>query len=140
MPKPLNNHDPLGNRLLAALHGEVYQRILPQLEYVTLSLGDVIYESGAQMNYVYFPATSIISLVYTMLDGATAEMGLVGNEGLVGIAIFMGGNTTPSQAITQGAGSLFSYSFNTSFLACQIHFFSRHVFRSKVFLRPLSRG
>src|ERR1700694_1599969 len=94
-----------GNRLLAALTPEPYQRLAPHLEPVAFSLGEVVYESGAHMRHVYFPTTSHISLLYTMLDGATAEMGLVGNEGVVGIALFMGGDTTPNQAVVQGAGS-----------------------------------
>jgi CRP-like cAMP-binding protein len=95
----------LGNRLLAALPSESYQRLLPQLEDVSFSLGEVVYESGAQMKHVYFPTTSHISLLYTMIDGSTAEMGLVGNEGVVGIALFMGGETTPNRAMVQGGGA-----------------------------------
>jgi CRP-like cAMP-binding protein len=94
----------VGNWLLDALPSEDYERLLSNLEPVTLALGAVVYESGGQMQHVYFPTTSHISLLYTMLDGATAEMGLVGNEGVVGIALFMGGDTTPSQAVVQGAG------------------------------------
>ena len=95
----------VGNWLLDALPSEDYERLLSNLEPVTLALGAVVYESGGQMEHVYFPTTSHISLLYTMLDGATAEMGLVGNEGVVGIALFMGGDTTPNQAVVQGAGS-----------------------------------
>jgi CRP-like cAMP-binding protein len=94
----------LGNRLLAALPAEGYDRLLPHLEDVSFSLGEVVYESGAQMRHVYFPTTSHISLLYTMIDGSTAEMGLVGNEGVVGIALFMGGETTPNRAMVQGGG------------------------------------
>jgi CRP-like cAMP-binding protein len=72
---------------------------------VTFSLGKVVYESGGQMRHVYFPTTSHISLLYTMLDGSTAEMGLVGKEGVVGISLFMGGETTPSHAVVQGGGA-----------------------------------
>jgi len=92
------------NRLLAALPAEDYERLLPSLKLVTFSLGEVIYESQGQMDYVYFPTTAHVSLLYTMTDGMTAEVGLVGNEGLVGIALFMGGATTPNRAIVQGAG------------------------------------
>jgi CRP-like cAMP-binding protein len=92
------------NRLLVALPAEDYERLRPDLKPVTFSLGDVIYESQGLMEYVYFPTTSHVSLLYTMIDGSTAEVGLVGNEGLVGIALFMGGDTTPNQAIVQGAG------------------------------------
>jgi hypothetical protein len=93
-----------GNRLLDSLPPEDYERLAPELKPVTFALGDVIYESQKQMAYVFFPTTSHTSLLYTMLDGSTAEVGLVGNEGLVGIALFMGGDTTPNQAIVQGAG------------------------------------
>jgi CRP-like cAMP-binding protein len=98
------------NRLLTALPAADYERLLPNLKPVTFSLGDVIYESQGHMEYVYFPTTSHVSLLYTMVDGSTAEVGLVGNEGLVGIALFMGGDTTPNQAIVQGAGEAFRMS------------------------------
>lgn len=98
---------PNANRLLGALPAEDYQRLLPDLKPVTFSLGEVIYESQGQMEYVYFPTTSHVSLLYTMIDGSTAEVGLVGNEGLVGIALFMGGDTTPNRAIVQGTGEAF---------------------------------
>lgn len=94
-----------GNRLLSALPLEVRDRLLPHLEEVVFSLGQVLYESGGHMRSVYFPTTSHISLLYTMIDGSTAEMGLVGNEGVVGIALFMGGETTPNRAMVQGAGT-----------------------------------
>lgn len=97
----------LDNRLLAALPAEDYERLRSHLEPVAFSLGDVIYESGGRMEHVYFPVNSIVSLLYTMVDGATAEVGLVGDEGLVGIALFMGGETTPNRAIVQGAGDAF---------------------------------
>jgi hypothetical protein len=93
------------NRLLSALSPEARDRLLPQLENVKFSLGQVIYESGGRIKHVYFPTTSHISLLYTMIDGSTAEMGLVGNEGVVGIALFMGGETTPNRAMVQGAGA-----------------------------------
>ena len=98
---------PTGNWLLDALPPEDYERLAPDLKPVTFSLGEVIYESQGQMEHVYFPKTSHISLLYTMVDGSTAEVGLVGNEGLVGIALFMGGDTTPNQVIVQGAGDAF---------------------------------
>ena len=101
-PKPNRS---TGNWLLDALPSEDYERLLSKLEPVTLILGAVVYESGRQMQHVYFPTTSHVSLLYTMLDGATAEMGLVGNEGVVGIALFMGGDTTPNQAVVQGGGN-----------------------------------
>jgi len=95
---------PVGNWLLDALSSDGYERLVEDLEPVPFSLGEVIYESGTQMENVFFPTTSHISLLYTMIDGATAEMGLVGNEGVVGIALVMGGDTTPNRAVVQGAG------------------------------------
>src|SRR5882757_10105964 len=94
----------VGNRLLVALPMDAYERLRPHLEPISFSLGEVVYESGGQMQHVYFPTTSHISLLYTMIDGSTAEMGLVGNEGVVGIALFMGGETTPNRAMVQGDG------------------------------------
>jgi CRP-like cAMP-binding protein len=102
MPIPLPARD---NRLLAALPAADYSRIAPHLEAVPMLLGDSIYESGSQLNHVYFPSTSIVSLLYVMENGASAEIAVVGNEGIVGISLFMGGNTTPSRAIVQSAGS-----------------------------------
>lgn len=97
----------LQNHLLAALSEEEFTRLLPNLQAVSLSLGQVIYESGERMEYVYFPTTAIISLLYIMENGATAEIGVVGNDGLVGIALFMGGDTTPNRAVVQSAGRAF---------------------------------
>jgi CRP-like cAMP-binding protein len=77
------------------------------LEHVPFALGEVIYESGGQMGYIYFPTTAIISLLYMMENGSSAEMGVAGNEGLVGIALFMGGNTVPNRAVVQSAGEAF---------------------------------
>ena len=82
----------------------MYGRLRPALEPVAFALGDVIYEPGERMEHVYFPTSAVVSLIYTMEDGDTAEMGLVGNEGVVGIALFMGGDTTPNQAVVQVAG------------------------------------
>jgi CRP-like cAMP-binding protein len=92
------------NRLLAALPGAVYERLRPALESTSLALGEGVYDCGKPMTHVYFPTTSVVSLIYTMEDGATAEMGLVGKEGVVGIAMFMGGDTTPNQAVAQVTG------------------------------------
>ncbi|CAG2140326.1 hypothetical protein LMG31506_02294 [Cupriavidus yeoncheonensis] len=97
-------HDPKSNHLLAAMPTADWERLAPHLTPVELPLGHVVYESGDQLGYVYFPADSIISLLYVMEDGASAEIAIVGNEGMVGIAIFMGGETTPSRAIVQSAG------------------------------------
>src|ERR671938_2146660 len=82
---------------------EEYERLRPSLEQVSFDLGEVIYESGEHLDYVYFP-TAIISLLYLMEDGSSAEMGLTGNEGIVGIALFMGGGTMPKRAVVQSAG------------------------------------
>jgi CRP-like cAMP-binding protein len=92
------------NRLLAALPHAELSRLLPQLQPVSFSLGEVVYEFGAQLAYVYFPTTSIVSLLYTMENGSSAEMGLTGNDGVVGIALFMGGGTMPNRAVVQSAG------------------------------------
>jgi CRP-like cAMP-binding protein len=92
------------NRLLAALPGEVYGCLRPALEPSFFGLGEVVYEVGRRMEHIYFPTTSVVSLIYTMENGNTAEKGLVGNEGVVGIALFMGGDTTPNQAVAQVAG------------------------------------
>jgi CRP-like cAMP-binding protein len=97
-PSPLQNH------LLAALPEEVQQRLIPQLELVPLPLGKVLYESGDTLRHVYFPTNSIVSLLYVMENGASAEISVVGNEGLIGLAVFMGGESTPSRAIVQSAG------------------------------------
>ena len=96
--------DLIDNRLLHTLPGEVYERLRPALEPASLALGEVVYEVGRRMTHVYFPTSSVVSLIYTMQDGDTAEMGLVGNEGVVGIALFMGGEMTPNQAVAQVAG------------------------------------
>jgi CRP-like cAMP-binding protein len=93
-----------GNQLLDALPETEWLRWQPQLELVDLPLGMVLYESGAQMAYVYFPTTSIVSLLYVLENGASAEIAVVGHEGLVGISIFMGGGSTPSRAVVQSAG------------------------------------
>jgi CRP-like cAMP-binding protein len=95
---------PNANRLLAALPENAYQALLPSLEPVPLPLGMVVYESGGPQGYVYFPTNSIVSLLYVLADGASAEIAVTGNEGLVGISLFMGGETTPSRAVVQSAG------------------------------------
>jgi CRP-like cAMP-binding protein len=105
---------PRDNRLLAALPAADYARLFPELEAVTLPLGMVLYESGGTLGYVYFPTDSIISLLYVMEDGASAEIAVTGHEGLVGIALFMGGETTPSRAVVQSAG--FGYRLKAAFL------------------------
>ena len=92
------------NHLLAALPASEYERLLPHLERVPLELGWALYEAGTPQNHVYFPTDSIVSLLYVMQDGSSAEIAVVGNEGLVGISLFMGGETTPSRAVVQSAG------------------------------------
>lgn len=101
MPDP---YHPRQNRLLAALPEEEYVRLLPNLEPVPMPLGQVLYESGEQMHHVYFPIDAIVSMLYVMEDGASAEIAVVGNEGVVGVSLFMGGETTPSRAVVQSAG------------------------------------
>ena len=99
--------DPRHNRLLAALPAADYDRLLPNLQLVTMPLGTVVYESGGTLGYVYFPTSSIVSLLYVMQNGASAEIAVTGYEGLVGIALFMGGETTPSRAVVQSAGAAY---------------------------------
>jgi len=96
---------PQQNRLLAALPAAEFARLAPHLEHVPLPLGAAIYESGGEQGHVYFPASGIVSLLYVMNDGSAAEIAVVGNDGMVGIALLMGGETTPSRAVVQSAGS-----------------------------------
>jgi CRP-like cAMP-binding protein len=98
MPTPQQNH------LLAALPVEVQQRLFLNLELIPLPLGKILYESGDALRHVYFPTDAIVSLLYVMENGASAEISVVGNEGLIGIAVFMGGESTPSRAVVQSAG------------------------------------
>jgi CRP-like cAMP-binding protein len=95
---------PLTNDLLASLPEAEWARWEPQLEKVELKLGQVLYESGTTMYHVYFPTNAIVSLLYVMEDGSSAEIAVVGHEGVVGISIFMGGGSTPSRAVVQSAG------------------------------------
>jgi len=97
-------HSPNQNHLLAALPAEEFGRLAPHLELVPLLLGESIYEPGSQLTHVYFPTTAIVSLLYVLESGASAEIAGVGNEGILGIALFMGGETTPSSAVVQTAG------------------------------------
>ncbi|MDI1253312.1 Crp/Fnr family transcriptional regulator [Thermomonas sp.] len=105
MPTPPFN--PLENQLLAALPDSEAGHVLPLLESVEMPLGKVLYESGSLITHVYFPTTSIVSLLHVMEDGASAEIAVVGYEGIVGIALFMGGISTPSRAVVQSAGQGF---------------------------------
>ncbi|MGR8941815.1 MAG: Crp/Fnr family transcriptional regulator [Gammaproteobacteria bacterium] len=97
-------HNPRQNHLLDALPTEVWERLSPHLEWVPMPLGHVLYESGDELLYAYFPTTCIISLLYVMANGASAEIAMVGNEGIIGVALFMGGRTMPNRAIVQSAG------------------------------------
>ncbi len=101
------------NHLLAAIPAAEWQRLSGHLEPVDLTLGQVLYESGATMHEMYFPATAIISLLYVMENGSSAEIAVVGNEGLVGVSLFMGGESTPSRAVVQSAGRGFKIDAQT---------------------------
>jgi CRP-like cAMP-binding protein len=103
---------PQQNQLLAALPRADLARWLPALEPIDMALGRVLYESGMRLNHVYFPTTSIVSLLYVMNDGASAEIAVVGHEGIVGISLFMGGQSTPSRAVVQSAGQAFRLKAN----------------------------
>jgi CRP-like cAMP-binding protein len=107
-------HSPKQNHILAALPAEDFTRLLPHLELIPMPLGWALYESGGQMSYLYFPTTSIVSMLYVMENGSSAEIAVSGNEGLVGISLFMGGNTTPSRAVVQSGGN--GYRLNASAL------------------------
>ena len=96
--------DPRQNHLLASLSGEDFARVSSNLKLVPLELGRVLYESGSRQRAVYFPTTAIVSLLYMLADGASAEIAVVGNEGIIGVSLFMGGETTPSRAVVQSAG------------------------------------
>jgi CRP-like cAMP-binding protein len=98
---------PDNNHLLAALPAADFKRLLPHLKLVPLPLGEVLYESGIMLRHVYFPTESIVSLLYVMSDGSSAEIAVVGNEGVIGVSLFMGGETTPSRAVVQSAGHAF---------------------------------
>jgi CRP-like cAMP-binding protein len=98
VPEPRQNH------LLATLSEDEYVRLLPHLEFVPQSLGQVLHESGVPMHNAYFPTTSIVSMLYVMEDGASAEIAVVGNEGLLGVSLFLGGEKTTSRAVVQSAG------------------------------------
>jgi len=98
------SHSPRQNHLLAALPAEEFRRLESELELVSMPLGQALYESGGQLRHVYFPTTAIVSLLYVLENGASAEIAIVGNEGILGISLFMGGETTPSRAIVQSAG------------------------------------
>jgi CRP-like cAMP-binding protein len=100
-------HNPQENHLLAALHKNEFDRLLPHLELVQMPLGEILYESGQELSYVYFPTSCIFSLQYVLENGASAELAGVGNEGMLGISVFMGGSSTPSRAFVQTAGEAY---------------------------------
>ena len=109
-----SDHSPRQNQLLAALPAAEWARLEPELELQAMPLGEVLYESGMELRHVYFPTTSIVSLLYVMENGSSAEIAIVGNEGIVGVALFMGGETTPSRGIVQSAG--YAYRLPGSYL------------------------
>ncbi|EER62303.1 cyclic nucleotide-binding protein [Acidovorax delafieldii 2AN] len=96
--------DPRANHLLAALPALEWERVQPHLERVEMPLAKALYESGGKLGHIYFPTTAIVSLLYVTENGASTEIALVGNEGVVGIALFLGGESTPSRAVVQSAG------------------------------------
>ena len=101
---PSRRSGPLDNRLLGALPDADYARLRPDLESIELPLGSVLYEPGGHLPHVYFPTSAIVSLLYVMKDGDSAEIAVVGNDGLVGMSLYLGGGTTPSRAVVQNAG------------------------------------
>jgi CRP-like cAMP-binding protein len=103
-PNPRQNH------LLNALPSADFERLLPKLKLVKLTLGEVLYESGGRQRRVFFPTDAIVSLLYMLVNGASAEIAVVGNEGIIGVSIFMGGETTPSRAVVQSAGYAYQLS------------------------------
>lgn len=105
--KQTSNVSPRQNELLAALPDDAYGRIAEHLELVPMALGDVLYESGVKLRYVYFPTTCIVSLLYVLEDGSSAEIAILGREGMLGISLFMGGDSTPSRAVVQSAGQAY---------------------------------
>jgi CRP-like cAMP-binding protein len=107
MPQSAEPNNPKSNRIFGSLPPEDGERLVQALQPVAFALGDVVYESGGRLPYVYFPTTSVVSLLYTMENGSTAEMGLAGNDGVVGVALFLGGDTTPNRAVVQVAGGAF---------------------------------
>ena len=112
-------HSPLQNHLLAALPADEFNRLQPHLELVAMPLGEALYESGGRLNHVYFPTTSIVSLLYVLENGSSAEIAIVGNEGILGISIFMGGETTPSRAVVQSGG--FGYRLKAQLLKTEFN-------------------
>lgn len=125
-PKPLtrlspeaSKHPAFQNHLLNTLPMELYERLYPQLELVPMQCGDVIYESGGMLHYAYFPTNCVASLLYIMENGATSEVAFVGNEGIIGVALLMGGDTMPQRAVIQTAG--YAYRLKKHFLEQEIN-------------------
>jgi CRP-like cAMP-binding protein len=112
-------HDPRQNHLLAALSAGALERVLPHLRLVAMPLGKVLYEPGDLLSHVYFPTDCIVSLLYVLTDGSSAEISVVGNEGVIGIALFMGGETTPSRALVQSGGH--AYELHGQLLKNEFH-------------------
>jgi len=112
-------HDPRQNHLLAALSAGALERVLPHLRLVEMPLGKVLYEPGDLLSHVYFPTDCIVSLLYVLTDGSSAEISVVGNEGVIGIALFMGGETTPSRALVQSGGH--AYELHGQLLKNEFH-------------------
>jgi CRP-like cAMP-binding protein len=106
------------NHLIDALSADEYERLFPLLERVPMSLGEVLYESGGELHYAYFPIDCIVSLLYVMENGASAEIAVVGNEGIIGVALFMGGGTMPNRAVVQSAG--YAYRLRATMLKQEI--------------------
>ena len=107
MSKGASTHPAARNYLLASLKEAEFDRVVNKMEPVSLKLGEVLYESGSVMNYAYFPTTAIVSMLYIMETGGTAEIGIVGNDGVLGMALFLGGNTTTSRAVIQSSGDAY---------------------------------
>jgi CRP-like cAMP-binding protein len=112
-------HATTQNHLLAAFPAAEYERVSADLQLVEMPLGKVLSESGGRMSHVYFPTTCVVSIMYVLADGSAAEIGVVGNEGIVGISLFMGGDTTPSRAVVRGAGH--AYRLSSSLLQAEFN-------------------
>lgn len=130
MPIATAPHHPRDNRLFAALPHPDAARLLPHCTPVTWALGDVLYDPDRVQMYLYFPTTAMVSLLYTLANGMSAEMGVIGHEGVVGLPLFMGGVSTPSQAIVQAAGS----GFQLPAAAVQMEFERRGAFQRRLLL------
>lgn len=111
-------HSPRQNHLLGMLPIHEYEHLLPHLEGVSLTLGDILYQAGSKLSYAYYCTTSIVSLMYVTMDGSSTEIAIVGNEGIVGVALFMGGETMSSRAVVQSAG--YAYRIRSDLLKQEI--------------------